>query len=262
MKFLYKTPQFSVLVAIAILCVVLLYAFGSKIYPNYIKEGALTQAQLYSQVNKDEQNKIDSQVEQDEKNKAEAVQKLGKSPGLGSLNKNRTPSPPAFSIAYDPNDLKGDAASYASLNPEVRGSEKEAKQKKADIDMKLLNPNPVYYEPGSFPFSSTGYIPSYEDSVYLSRMTKMSQLTPIKNAPYLQGGFCTELANDTLARNEKCGTLDQSTCASTSCCVLLGGTKCMAGDANGPTIKSAFSDVTIPNKTYWYHQGKCSGNCP
>jgi len=159
---------------------------------------------------------------------------------------------------YDANNSN----SYSSINPELSGQVKESEQKVFDPDLKLLDPYPVYYEPGSFPFASTGYLPNYEDSVYISQSTNLSQVATITNAPYLQGGFCKQYANDDQTRNAKCTSLTPETCASTECCVLVGGTKCVAGDSGGPTIKSVFSDVTIPNRDYWYYQGKCVGHCP
>lgn len=228
------------------------------------REGALTKAQLYSDANKKEQQAHDDAVNAETSSKKDLIKNLGSTPGRmtpsGSPSASPSASPSPFSIKYDPNKILSD--SYASLNPELNGSEKESKQKKFDVSVNLLDPYPVYYEPGSFPFSSTGYIPNYEDSVYLSRTTKLSQIGVIQQAPYIQGGFCTQFANDNLAKNEKCGTLDQATCASTSCCILMGGTKCVAGDLNGPTLKTVYSDVTIPNRDYWYYQGKCAGNCP
>lgn len=166
---------------------------------------------------------------------------------------------------FKQNSLTYDAANtddYRNINPELRGSEKEAQQVNFDVSINLVDPYPVYYEPGSFPFASTGFRPTYEDSVYLSKTTNLSQAAPITKAPYLQGGFCTQYANDDQTRNAKCNALSADTCASTECCVLVGGTKCVTGNAGGPTIKSVFSDVTIPNRDYWYYQGKCMGNCP
>lgn len=166
---------------------------------------------------------------------------------------------------FKQNSLTYDSANmddYKTINPELRGSEKEAKQVNFDVSLNLIDPNPVYYEPGSFPFASTGFLPTYEDSIYLSKTTNLSQVAPITKAPYLQGGFCTQYANDDQTRNAKCSTLSSDTCASTECCVLVGGTRCVAGNEGGPTIKSVFSDVTIPNRDYWYYRGKCSGNCP
>ena len=166
---------------------------------------------------------------------------------------------------FKQNSLTYDSANmddYKNINPELRGDKKEAQQVNFDVSLNLIDPYPVYYEPGSFPFASTGFRPSYEDSVYLSKTTNLSQVAPITKAPYLQGGFCTQYANDDQTRNTKCNALTADTCASTECCVLVGGTKCVAGNAGGPTIKSVFSDVTIPNRDYWYYQGKCMGNCP
>lgn len=235
---------------------------------NYNREG-LDKAQTFSKLKQDEQTKIDEAVAAKAESDKIAIKTIGNTPGKANGNANLMdpttipkPKSKTGNMKYDPKKLYADATSYASLNPELRGSEKEKKQTQFDVDLKLLDPYPVYYEPGSFPFSSTGYIPNYEDSVYLSRTTNLSQVGIIENAPYLQGGFCTQFAKDNLARNEKCGTLDQATCASTNCCILMGGTKCVAGDANGPTLKTVYSDVTIPNRDYWYYQGKCSGNCP
>jgi hypothetical protein len=161
-------------------------------------------------------------------------------------------------LTYDANNL----GSYAGINPELRGSEKEANQTNFDVSLNMIDPYPVFYEPGSFPFSSTGYLPNYEDSIYLSKTTNLSQVAPITNAPYLQGGFCKQYEKDDLTRNAKCTALDSETCASTGCCVLVGGTKCVAGNEKGPVLKTTFSDVTIKNRDYWYYQGKCVGNCP
>jgi hypothetical protein len=166
---------------------------------------------------------------------------------------------------FKQNSLTYDSANmddYKNINPELRGDKKEAQQVNFDVSLNLIDPYPVYYEPGSFPFASTGFRPTYEDSVYLSKTTNLSQVAPITKAPYLQGGFCTQYANDDQTRNTKCSLLSEDTCASTECCVLVGGTKCVAGNDGGPTIKSVFSDVTIPNRDYWYYQGKCMGNCP
>ena len=257
----------SVIIAIIIVGFIIFIALTTR-------EGALTKAQLYSDANKKEQQARDDAVNAETSSKKDLIKNLGSTPGRmvasfapstsfapsGSPSASPSASPSPFNIKYDPNKMLSD--SYASLNPELNGSEKESKQKKFDVSVNLLHPHPVYYEPGSFPFSSTGYIPNYEDSVYLSRTTKLSQIGVIQQAPYIQGGFCTQFANDNLAKNEKCGTLDQATCASTNCCVLMGGTKCVAGDLNGPTLKTVYSDVTIPNRDYWYYQGKCAGNCP
>jgi hypothetical protein len=118
----------------------------------------------------------------------------------------------------------------------------------------------TYYQPGSFPFGASSYIPKYEDSVYLSRLTQLST-----TAPYISSktpaGKC-DLNKDLPDKQEEyCRTLDTTTCASTSCCVLLGGEKCVAGNEKGPLFKANYGDFLMRNKDKYFFNGKCYGNC-
>jgi hypothetical protein len=62
---------------------------------------------------------------------------------------------------------------------------------------------------------------------------------------------------------EKCNAVAPESCASTSCCVLLGGEKCVSGNENGPYMTANYTDYTLTarNKDFYYYQGKCYGNC-
>jgi hypothetical protein len=60
---------------------------------------------------------------------------------------------------------------------------------------------------------------------------------------------------------QKCNSLDKNTCASTSCCALLGGQKCVYGNETGPFFKVNYSNFLIKNPEFYYYQGKCYGNC-
>jgi hypothetical protein len=122
-------------------------------------------------------------------------------------------------------------------------------------------PGATYYQPGSYTFGASSYVPNYEDSVFLSRLTKMSTTSPVYNTASELGGFCSQKKSFPYELEQKCNSLDKNTCGSTSCCVLLGGSKCVSGDANGPTMKANYSDVYVKNKEQYYHQGKCYGNC-
>ena len=73
--------------------------------------------------------------------------------------------------------------------------------------------------------------------------------------------FCETYEIDKQGVEEKCNKLDINTCASTKCCVLLGGSKCVAGDEKGPVMKANYSDPFIENKEYYYYNGKCYGYC-
>lgn len=118
----------------------------------------------------------------------------------------------------------------------------------------------MYYQPGSFPFGASTYIPKYEDSVYLSRTTNQSTLadyTPLKG----DVGNCKKYEGLPAKTEEYCRTLNSGTCSDTSCCVLLGGTKCVAGNAQGPIYKNNYGDFLLRNKDSYYHNGRCYGNC-
>lgn len=118
----------------------------------------------------------------------------------------------------------------------------------------------LYNEPGSFVFGSSSYIPNYEDSIYLSRTTHQSTLSPYvsTSAP---AGVCENAKDSSIKTETACLGMNKDVCASSSCCVLLGGSKCVAGNENGPTFRSNYSDPMLRNKDRYYYQGKCYGNC-
>jgi hypothetical protein len=120
---------------------------------------------------------------------------------------------------------------------------------------------PVYYTAGSEIYTPQGYVPNYEDSIYLSRSTGMSTLSRYGPTAELMGGFCSYYANDPTTLETKCNALDINTCASTDCCVLLGGTKCVSGSANGPKMKANYTDPLVINKDVYYYKGNCYGHC-
>ena len=119
----------------------------------------------------------------------------------------------------------------------------------------------LYYEPGSYRFGSSNYVPNYEETVYLSKLTNISTVTPVLNTSAMGGGFCDYYKNNPDKLEEMCNDLSGNTCGSTSCCVLLGGEKCVHGNENGPKFKSNYSNFLIKNPEFYYYQGKCYGNC-
>jgi len=116
----------------------------------------------------------------------------------------------------------------------------------------------LYYPSGSYVFNPPTYIPNYEDSVFLSKMTNLPTITSVKSD---DRDFCKETTKSTIDRETKCNTLDKNKCNRSNCCVLFGGEKCVAGDVRGPDIKSNYSDITIINRDYYYYKGACYGNC-
>lgn len=70
--------------------------------------------------------------------------------------------------------------------------------------------------------------------------------------------FCKS-SSDSLKKS--CAKLTTKNCNATTCCVMLNGEKCVAGNQDGPTFKTeSGKDITID---YYYYQNKCYGNsCP
>lgn len=118
----------------------------------------------------------------------------------------------------------------------------------------------TYFQPSTFNYGISTYVPKYEDSVYLSRTSHMPTMAEYRSA-FKTVGFCEENKEFPAKLEEKCSALSAETCASTSCCVLLGGAKCVAGNQNGPTLKQNYGDAFVRNKDYYTHLGKCYGNC-
>jgi hypothetical protein len=168
--------------------------------------------------------------------------------------------PNNYDVQYHatPEELKQQNDFYDTAFNEVRVKDKSGKI--ISLPFAPGQTLPTYYQPGSFPFGSSTYIPKYEDSVYLSRTTGISTLAPYKSALGPKGKC--ELSKDFPAKQEEyCRSVPTDQCASASCCVLLGGEKCVAGNEQGPLFKANYSDFLLKNKDTYYANGKCFGNC-
>lgn len=120
----------------------------------------------------------------------------------------------------------------------------------------------LYYETGSYPFGPSSYVPNYEESTLLSKYSnKLNKDSNIYGTASQKSGFCESTKSSVYEREQKCNQIDHDMCASTDCCVLLGGEKCVAGNQNGPSIKANYSDFLVVNRDYYYYKGKCYGNC-
>jgi hypothetical protein len=120
---------------------------------------------------------------------------------------------------------------------------------------------PTYNVPGSFIYGPSSYIPTYEDTIYLSKTTGLTttkELTPEYN--YI-GGFCQQYQHSKIELEKRCNMIPKDQCSATTCCVLLGGSKCVSGDEKGPYRNANYTDTTIRDKDYYYYKGKCHGRC-
>ena len=69
--------------------------------------------------------------------------------------------------------------------------------------------------------------------------------------------ICMTYFGDYEAINEKCNQLSNDNCNLPACCVLVNGTKCVAGDANGPTYLTDQGNEIDYN--YYLFRNKCYG---
>lgn len=167
-----------------------------------------------------------------------------------------------ISTIYNPNTVSTTPSqNNYSLNTDVvyHDSPKDILAQTEQTETTIKNISPLYnltpskYNPKSF-------VPSYEDTVYFSNLTGLNYETPIYNTVAQMSGFCSYNKNFPEKIENTCNNLDPNTCASTSCCVLLGGSKCVAGSHNGPTFPSNYTE-NIKNKNMYFYQGNCYGNC-
>jgi len=239
----------------------------------------------------------DIQLDSNGYSKKSANNKLLYNPGMYVLNENgeivldqngnkiintqynsNNPSNPNNPNSSSPDNTKydnnpNDFPEYHETAEQIKASPDYNEFKNGDIYVRdqtgnvVIMPGPsvqgstTYYQPGSFKFGSSSYVPNYEDSIYLSKTTGLSSNATI-NPPYNLGGICNQYKDQPLLLEEACQKLNGNVCASTSCCVLLGGSKCVSGNERGPAVKSNYSDTYVPNRDYYYYQGKCYGNCP
>jgi hypothetical protein len=153
-----------------------------------------------------------------------------------------------------------DSPFIEALYNDIHTETKPLQHELSPSEAKLLNDPPIYYEPGTYMYNGTGYEPTY-DELMLSRYEKLEP-KPITNAPYLSGGFCNYFKSSPMETEKKCNELNSETCASTECCVLLSGKKCVAGDEYGAQNKANYSDFLLGDVDFYYYKGKCYGNCP
>ena len=110
-------------------------------------------------------------------------------------------------------------------------------------------------------YSNSNYVPTYEDTIYLTRSRMIRNSQPVVDSNDALAGFCSFTENSLSETEAICNTINRDVCASTKCCVLLGGEKCVAGSRMGPAMISNYNDPDITNKDHYFYNGKCFGNC-
>ena len=124
-----------------------------------------------------------------------------------------------------------------------------------------LNDYIKYYEPGTYKYNIQNYTPSYNDSVYLSKTTGKPAFSKFIDNASIKKGICSQYKDFPDKLDEECGKLDKNVCGSVDCCTLLGGSKCVAGNNQGPLSKLHYGNQLIRNRDFYYYKGLCYGNC-
>lgn len=148
-------------------------------------------------------------------------------------------------IKYDSNNFNTKYHDDISLNDSLGG----------------IQPGSIFYQPGTFKFGGSTYVPSYEDSVYLSKSTLLPSFATLRDKN-TQVNICDQYRYEPNKLENACNNLDNNMCKMTDCCVSLGGSKCVAGNEQGPTMKYNYSNYLVKNRDYYYYKNKCYGNCP
>jgi hypothetical protein len=79
------------------------------------------------------------------------------------------------------------------------------------------------------------------------------------NGSRFSDGFC-QTYSDPTTRDAQCGALTTENCNQTDCCVVLNGSKCVAGDADGPTFQKDEKGQDI-DFSYFSYKNNCYGTC-
>ena len=170
---------------------------------------------------------------------------INKSPDVTSPTANTNDASYNALIKYNSNNFNINYHEDLSFNDQLSG----------------LLLNPIYYEPGTFKYGGSTYVPSYEDSVYLSKTTYQSTVSPV-DKPNKLINICREYQYYPTRLENACNNIDKGSCKKSNCCILLGGEKCVAGNEFGPLYKNNYSDFLVKNRDYYYYNNRCYGNCP
>jgi hypothetical protein len=179
----------------------------------------------------------------------------------GNTSVNQRYNKDNLDITYhpDPTTILNESGNYSLLSSTILSH--DASGNEILIPKNIEGPS-IYYEPGSFKFGASTYVPNYADSIYLSKVTGEANIGKFIDTASTMGGQCEYYKDSPIKLEEVCNATRPDKCASMSCCVLLGGSKCVAGNESGPIMKSNFADIFIKNRDFYYYHGKCYGNCP
>jgi hypothetical protein len=111
--------------------------------------------------------------------------------------------------------------------------------------------SPIYYKSGEFKYGAKTYVPTYEDSIYLSKSLGGSGLSNSKNTRTFTPEYYAIM-------NNVCKLKTNNECKVSDSCILLNKVSCVVGDEAGPAMDSVKFNKDVD---HYYYKNKCYGAC-
>jgi hypothetical protein len=162
--------------------------------------------------------------------------------------------------AYDPSVLRNDRTIRVT-DPNITGMSTLAGDDDyslSEITTDILNENPrqnIQWDSVRLDITRKNkltVVPKYDPPIILSDSCSKKGLLYSE----FKEDICDLYSRDMVKLNAKCQKLSAENCKIPSCCVLLNGTNCVAGNFNGPIFTKDDSDYT-----YYYNKEVCYGDC-
>jgi hypothetical protein len=168
---------------------------------------------------------------------------------------------------YDPTIFSDDRSIYVT-NPKVTGLNRAAlgfaDYNLTDITTDILNNRPNQAIDWNTVYVDTRK--TADNTINVLKLPKSNLSTTIiadacSTKGFLNSAFkediCKAHAGDQVAINAKCQELSADNCKIPSCCVLLNGNTCVAGNIQGPNFLTQEGEAV--DYTYYYYKDNCYG---
>jgi hypothetical protein len=169
---------------------------------------------------------------------------------------NPTPMDSIKIASFNPNIFSGDKTIYTGMTKYGRGT--------ADYDLNDVANDIINKQPQQIKWDKI-YIDTSRNrnnTLTLNRSPSLSTALVGNDACSTKGLFNSNFKKDiceltdNTELNKKCQELSPTNCKIPSCCVLLNGVSCVAGNINGPTYITRNGAQT----DYYYYKNKCYGD--
>jgi hypothetical protein len=166
--------------------------------------------------------------------------------------------------AYNPSILAGDGSIYVP-NPNITGISSLTRETDdyslSEITTDLMNNNPrqkIQWDNVRIDISQKNRITVIPKHRTVPLMNDACSTKGLLNSDFKED-VCVKHAGNNKVINAKCQELTAENCKIPSCCVLLNGNMCVAGNKNGPTYLT--QDGKELDYKYYVNKNKCYGDC-